>query len=153
MVKALLEIFLDLGAQLNHVVGISEEVQVLPHSPATLDLLGVPPVQGPLQIVNGFDGRDFLAHQVVHDDHRDGLHELDLHCIYPVEAREQGIRVLLDVLVVPVQDALLREKLQLVFLERLYNELPICCVEEETIGLPRANLKLGHLLMIFSRSK
>jgi len=133
LVQPLLEIFLDIGAQLNHVVGIPEEVQVLPHSPATLDLLGVPPVQGPLQIVNGFDGRDFLAHQVVHDDHRDGLHELDLHCVNPVEPREQRIWVLLDVLVVSVQDALLGEKLQLVFLECLYNELSIRCVEEETI--------------------
>lgn len=133
MVQPLLEIFLDLRAQLNHVVGISEEVQVLPHSLAALDLLGVSPVQGPFQIVNGFNGRDFLAHQVVHYDHRDGLHELDLHSIYPVEAREQRVWVLLDVLVIPVQDALLREKLQLVFLERLYNELSICCVEEETI--------------------
>lgn len=100
---------------------------------------------GTLEVVDLSDLVNVLAHQVVHDDHCEGLHELDLDVEDAVEAGEHRLGVLVDVLLVLVENIPLPEHLQLLRLQRLYHELLVSGEEEEAARLAAALLELRHL--------
>lgn len=52
-----------------------------------------------------------LSIVVIHYYYVYGFHELNLDCVDSVEAREEGLRVLVDMLIVLLEDTFLGQKL------------------------------------------
>ena len=89
-----------------------------------------------------------LSHEIVHDDHWDGLHVLNVHSEHSVETSQQRKWVLLQVSVVLRKYSLSHKQVQFLFLQSLNDELVISSVEEEAVWLARTNLESSHLDVI-----
>lgn len=153
LIQPLLEIFPLRERHLDYIICVSQKVKVLPNSPIVLDFSCVSSVQWALKIIDACNLLDLIAHEVVHDDHGDGLHEFYLNCVDAVEASQHWVLVVTNMLVILVKDTLSYQKLKFILLQGLDNKLAIGGVKEEAIWFSRSNLEFRHLRMVFSRSK
>jgi hypothetical protein len=94
------ELFLAKLISLHFEFGLFLKVQILPCRCALQGPLTYPLECGTLEVEHSHYVIGVFPHYIVHDDYVDGLHELDLDGVYPVEPCQHALRVALYVVVV-----------------------------------------------------
>lgn len=125
-----------LGPDLERLVPV-DPVEIL-HDGARIRgglVLGVlPPDRRPLEVVRLVD-IPMRREQIVHNHEMDLAPSRQLHPMQPVKAREQRVRIRLDVVVVVLQDR--PQELMLVVVDRLDDEAVVAREVEEGAGFAR----------------